>query len=123
MEFVDGYVEEMSIAVPWSTLLTDSSNIEVRGLNVTIQPKQRSDNGALYSIQLINYLFIFFLILVTSMFESMWSSMTSSMQLAQECLKQDSQNSSDNDQRLEGIERFAQAIDSSIFFIAFRLKS
>lgn len=47
MEFVDGYVEQMSISVPWSALLKDSSNIEVKGLNITIQPKQRSDNGKL----------------------------------------------------------------------------
>lgn len=43
----------------------------------------------------------------------MWSSMTSSMQLAQECLKQESPNSAENAQPLEGIERFAQTIDSS----------
>lgn len=50
------------------------------------------------------------------MFESMWSSMTSSMQLAQECMKQDQTSSAaDNAQPLEGIERFAQIIDSSKF--------
>lgn len=47
------------------------------------------------------------------MFESMWSSMTNSMQLAQECMKQDSLNSADVAQPLEGIEKFAQMIDSS----------
>lgn len=47
------------------------------------------------------------------MFESMWSSMSSSMQLAQECMKQDTSNNVDNSQPLEGIERFAQTIDSS----------
>lgn len=47
------------------------------------------------------------------MFESMWSSMTNSMQLAQECLKQQTQNAADSEQALEGIERFAQIIDSS----------
>lgn len=98
MEFVDGYIEQMSISVPWSALLKDSSNIEVRGLNITIQPKQRSENA-------------------TSMFESMWSSMTSSMQLAQECLKQELPNAADNAQPLEGIERFAQTIDSSNLII------
>ncbi|KAI4468685.1 autophagy-related 2 isoform a [Holotrichia oblita] len=46
------------------------------------------------------------------MFESMWSSMSSSMQLAQECMKQDTSNNVDNSQPLEGIERFAQTIDS-----------
>lgn len=49
------------------------------------------------------------------MFESMWSSMTSSMQLAQECMRQDevnSANEANNGQQLEGIEKFAQLIDS-----------
>lgn len=47
------------------------------------------------------------------MFESMWSSMSNSMQLAQECMKQDALNSVDSAQPLEGIERFAQMIESS----------
>lgn len=98
MEFVDGYIEQMSITIPWASLLKDSSNIEVRGLNVTVQPKQRAENA-------------------TSMFESMWSSMTSSMQLAQECLKQEMPNTTDNAQPMEGIERFAQTIDSSVYLI------
>lgn len=49
------------------------------------------------------------------MFESMWSSMTSSMQLAQECMIQDQASAADTAQPLEGIERFAQIIDSSKF--------
>lgn len=47
------------------------------------------------------------------MFESMWSSMTNSMQLAQECMEQDALNTADAAQPLEGIEKFAQMIDSS----------
>lgn len=53
------------------------------------------------------------------MFESMWSSMTNSMQLAQECMKQDALNTAESSQPLEGIERFAQIIDSSMYFIVF----
>lgn len=53
MEFVDGYVEQMSISVPWSALLRDSSNIEVRGLNITIQPKQRSENGIILFLTIL----------------------------------------------------------------------
>lgn len=49
----------------------------------------------------------------TSMFESMWNSMTSSMQLAEECAKQDAVNSKDSSQPYEGIENFAQTIESS----------
>jgi autophagy-related protein 2 len=57
------------------------------------------------------------------MFESMWSSMTSSMQLAEECLKQGSPDGKDAEQSqpLEGLELFAQAIDSSMFLIPFKL--
>lgn len=44
------------------------------------------------------------------MFESMWSSMSNSMQLAEECMKQDH---SDSAEPLEGIEKFAQIIESS----------
>lgn len=93
LEFVDGFVEEMSVSIPWSALLSEASYVEVTGLRLTVQPRQRTETG-------------------TSMFESMWSSMTSSMQLAQECLQQDA-NTSGNSQPLEGIERFAQTIDSS----------
>ncbi|KAF5283909.1 hypothetical protein FQA39_LY04729 [Lamprigera yunnana] len=93
MEFVDGYVEELFVSVPWSSLLKDSSFIEVRGLKITVQPKQRNECA-------------------TSMFESMWSSMTNSMQLAEECIKQDPANNIDSAQPLEVIERFAQTIDS-----------
>lgn len=40
--------------------------------------------------------------------------MTSSMQLAEECAKQDAANLANNAQTYEGIEMFAQTIDSSI---------
>ncbi|GFG37838.1 hypothetical protein Cfor_03151 [Coptotermes formosanus] len=95
IEFVDGYISQMSVSIPWSSLLKDSSFVEVMGLMLTIQPKQRADSGA-------------------SMFESMWSSMTSSMQLAEECLKEGSSDGKDTEQPqpLEGLELFAQAIDS-----------
>lgn len=93
LEFVDGFISEMSVSIPWSALLSEASYVEVKGLKLTVQPRQRSEAG-------------------TSMFESMWSSMTSSMQLAQECLQQDANNAG-NSQPLEGVELFAQTIDSS----------
>ncbi|XP_011303463.1 autophagy-related protein 2 homolog B [Fopius arisanus] len=92
LEFVDGCISEMSLSIPWSALLSEASYVEVKGLRLTVQPRQRTETG-------------------TSMFESMWSSMTSSMQLAQECLQQDA-NSAENSQPLEGVELFAQTIDS-----------
>lgn len=93
MDFVDGFISEISLSVPWSALLSEASYVEVNGLRLTVQPRQRVDTG-------------------TSMFESMWSSMTSSMQLAQECLQQDAANAG-NAQPLEAVELFAQTIDSS----------
>ncbi|KAK0093179.1 hypothetical protein PV326_014144 [Microctonus aethiopoides] len=92
LEFVDGFISEMSVSIPWSALLSEASYVEVKGLKLTVQPRQRSETG-------------------TSMFESMWSSMTSSMQLAQECLQQDA-TTAGNSQPLEGVELFAQTIDS-----------
>lgn len=93
LEFVDGFVSEMSVSIPWSALLSEASYVEVTSLRLTVQPRQRAESG-------------------TSMFESMWSSMTSSIQLAQECLQEDGSNTG-NSQPLEGIELFAQTIDSS----------
>lgn len=93
LEFVDGFVAEISFSIPWSSLLSEASYVEVKGLRLTVQPRQRTKTG-------------------TSMFESMWSSMTSSMQLAQECLQEDAKNAG-NSQPLEGVELFAQTIDSS----------
>lgn len=45
LEFVDGYLEELFVSIPWASLLKDSSFIEVRGLKLTLQPKQRSEHG------------------------------------------------------------------------------
>ena len=45
IEFVDGYISQMSVSIPWSSLLSDSSFVEVVGLMLTIQPKQRADSG------------------------------------------------------------------------------
>ncbi|XP_072742677.1 autophagy-related protein 2 homolog B [Anoplolepis gracilipes] len=92
LEFVDGFILEISLSIPWSALLSQASYMEVKGLKITVQPRQRVETG-------------------TSMFESMWSSMTSSMQLAQECLQQEATNAG-NAQPLEAVELFAQTIDS-----------
>ncbi|XP_076284575.1 autophagy-related 2 isoform X1 [Lasioglossum baleicum] len=92
LEFIDGFIAEMSMSIPWSALLSEATYVEVTSLRLTVQPRQRTESG-------------------TSMFESMWSSMTSSMQLAQECLQEDANNAG-NSQPLEGIELFAQTIDS-----------
>jgi hypothetical protein len=73
----------------------------------------------IYTDQFIDFGLILINILIflgSSMFESMWNSMTSSMQLAEECLKQSAAEGKDVDQSqpLEGLELFAQTIDSSM---------
>lgn len=97
IEFVDGFLAGISVSIPWATLLTDSIFIEVSGLQITIQPRQRVENGE-------------------SMLESMWSSMASSMQLAAECFQQDStlqdEKGLENENTMEGVEIFAQTIES-----------
>ncbi|XP_011343662.1 autophagy-related protein 2 homolog B isoform X2 [Ooceraea biroi] len=100
LEFVDGFITEISLMVPWSALLSQPSHVEVKGLRLTVQPRQRAETG-------------------TSMFESMWSSMTSSMQLAQKRLQQDVTNA-ENVQPLEAVELFAQTIDSVLSKIKVR---
>lgn len=60
---------------------------------------------------ILNIYFIIFS--ATSMFESMWNSMSSSLRLAEECAKQDATNSQNSGQPYEGIENFAQTIESS----------
>ncbi|RZC41089.1 autophagy-related protein 2 A -like protein, partial [Asbolus verrucosus] len=94
VEFLFSYIEKISIHVPWSSLLTESSTIEITNLRVTAQPKQRNESA-------------------TSMFESMWTSMTSSLHLAEECV-QGEISSSSSTRSYEGLEIFAQTIDSII---------
>ena len=97
LEFVDGFVSEVLVSIPWSALMTESGYVQVTGLRLTAQPRPGTNCG-------------------TSMFESMWSSMTSSMQLAQECLEQDAGNAVFGNP-LEGLESIAQAIDSGKIYI------
>lgn len=91
LEIVDGYMKEITVTIPWSTLLKDDSIVEVNGLLLAVQPKVRTEP-------------------VSSMLESMWSSMSSSMQLAEECLREE--DGPQESHPVEGIEMFAHAIDS-----------
>lgn len=45
LEFVDGFLEELTVFVPWASLLKESTNLEVKGLKLTLQPKQRDEGG------------------------------------------------------------------------------
>ncbi|KAG7163547.1 autophagy-related protein 2 homolog A-like [Homarus americanus] len=101
LRFVDGYIGEICVSIPWHALLSENCFVEVSGLMVTIEPKQRSEDISM----------------VDSMIESM--SMTTSMQIAQECLNHHEEESEmegiaekDTSQTIEGIEHFAQAIDT-----------
>lgn len=75
--------------------MSENSYVEICNLYIEIEPKNRPKGGA-------------------SMIESMWSSMSSSMQLARDCILQQEGEPPQN-QQLEGLERFAQVIDSGKF--------
>lgn len=45
IEFVDGYIESISVSIPWSSLLTDNSFVQVSGLMMTIKPRYRHGSG------------------------------------------------------------------------------
>lgn len=97
VEVIDGFIESISVSVPWTALLSESCCMDIHGLEVTIAPRQRVDTGG-------------------SMTDSMiWNAMTTSMQLAQECLKEDpstGEEQADTSPPFEGLESFAQTIES-----------
>uniref|UniRef100_M3ZLU5 Autophagy related 2A n=1 Tax=Xiphophorus maculatus TaxID=8083 RepID=M3ZLU5_XIPMA len=92
LEMVDGFVGSIQVTIPWQALLTDHCTLEVSGLQITCRPKYRTSGN----------------------WESQgWSSsMTSSMQLAQECLKDPPEASEEPPAPLEGLEMFAQTIET-----------
>uniref|UniRef100_A0A7N6AWN5 Autophagy related 2A n=1 Tax=Anabas testudineus TaxID=64144 RepID=A0A7N6AWN5_ANATE len=92
LEIVDGFVSSIEVTIPWQALLTDHCTLKVSGLQITCRPKYRTSGG----------------------WDSQgWSSsMTSSMQLAQECLKDPPEASEEPPAPLEGLEMFAQTIET-----------
>uniref|UniRef100_A0A3B4EI02 Autophagy related 2A n=1 Tax=Pygocentrus nattereri TaxID=42514 RepID=A0A3B4EI02_PYGNA len=87
LEIVEGFVQSIAVTIPWAALVTDHCTLEVTGLQITCRPKSWDSQG--------------------------WSScMTSSMQLAQECLKDPPEASEDPPAPLEGLEMFAQTIET-----------
>ncbi|XP_061541277.1 autophagy-related protein 2 homolog A isoform X1 [Phycodurus eques] len=92
LEIVDGFVSSITVTIPWQALLTDHCTLEVSGLQITCRPKYRIGGG--WDSQ------------------SWSSSMTSSMQLAQECLKDPPEASEEPPAPLEGLEMFAQTIET-----------
>uniref|UniRef100_A0A671XI79 Autophagy related 2A n=1 Tax=Sparus aurata TaxID=8175 RepID=A0A671XI79_SPAAU len=85
LEIVDGFVSSIAVTIPWQALLTDHCTLEVSGLQITCGGWDSQG----------------------------WSSgMTSSMQLAQECLKDPPEASEEPPAQLEGLEMFAQTIET-----------
>ncbi|XP_031424762.1 autophagy-related protein 2 homolog A [Clupea harengus] len=92
LEILEGFVSSIAVTIPWAALVTDHCTLEVTGLQITCRPKYRTGGG----------------------WDSQgWStSMTSSMQLAQECLKDPPEASEEPPAPLEGLEMFAQTIET-----------
>ncbi|XP_040826774.1 autophagy-related protein 2 homolog A isoform X2 [Ochotona curzoniae] len=93
LELVEGFVGSIEVAVPWAALLTDHCTVRVAGLQLTLQPRQSPGPVAADS-------------------QSWASCMTSSLQLAQECLRDGLPEPSEAPQPLEGLEMFAQTIET-----------
>ncbi|KAM6435330.1 autophagy-related protein 2 homolog A isoform 1-T1 [Liasis olivaceus] len=93
LEILDGFIDSIAVTIPWSALVTENCTVEVSGLQVTCRPKYRRANSG-------------------SDAQNWASCMTTSMQLAQECLKEQAEEPSDATQPLEGLEMFAQTIET-----------
>uniref|UniRef100_A0A8C1SW19 Autophagy related 2B n=1 Tax=Cyprinus carpio TaxID=7962 RepID=A0A8C1SW19_CYPCA len=92
-EVSEGFIQAISLTVPWASLLQENCALEVRGLEMVFRPRPRMASG---------------------MEPMCWSSfMTSSMQLAKECLSQRlTDDQGESLQPLEGLEKFAETIET-----------
>ncbi|KAJ8246974.1 hypothetical protein GJAV_G00257360 [Gymnothorax javanicus] len=95
LEIEDGFVSSIAVTIPWAALVNDHCTLVVTGLQITCRPKYRT-TGASGSWDS----------------QSLASCMTSSMQLAQECLKDPPEASEEPPAPLEGLEMFAQTIET-----------
>nr|XP_039262248.1 autophagy-related protein 2 homolog A-like [Styela clava] len=99
MEIVDGFIGSIVVTIPWSALLSDNCKVEIKGLEVTLQPKYRTDvdHGNM----------------TDSLYKSL-GNMTTSMQLAEGCLKEEEDEAQDTSAGglFEGLEVFAQTIET-----------
>ncbi|KAE8289857.1 Autophagy-related protein 2-like protein B [Larimichthys crocea] len=92
-EVIAGFIQTISLTVPWAALLQENCALEVKGLEMVLRPRPRVASGT----------------------EPMyWSSfMTSSMQLAKECLSQKlTDDMGESFQPFEGLEKFAETIET-----------
>uniref|UniRef100_A0A8C7DGB8 Autophagy related 2B n=1 Tax=Oncorhynchus kisutch TaxID=8019 RepID=A0A8C7DGB8_ONCKI len=92
-EVIEGFIQTISLTVPWASLLQENCALEVKGLEMVFRPRPRMASG------------------LEPMY---WSSfMTSSMQLAKECLSQRlTDDLGESFQPLEGLEKFAETIET-----------
>uniref|UniRef100_A0A3Q3VYL5 Uncharacterized protein n=1 Tax=Mola mola TaxID=94237 RepID=A0A3Q3VYL5_MOLML len=92
-EVIAGFIQTISLTIPWAALLQENCALEVKGLDMVLRPRPRVASGT----------------------EPMyWSSfMTSSMQLAKECLSQKlTDDIGESFQPFEGLEKFAETIET-----------
>ena len=111
MEFVDGYISDLSVTIPWANLLTESCYFSISGLTITIQVKKRANPAQISSL----------------IFHSMCESF-SSFTVAEECLKAEDvtaspckRSRSTEEDVVAGVELLAQAIDSVIMRVQVQL--
>lgn len=92
-EVIAGFIQTITLTVPWAALLQENCALEVKGLELVFRPRPRAASG------------------VEPMY---WSSfMTSSMQLAKECLSQKlTDDIGESFQPFEGLETFAETIET-----------
>uniref|UniRef100_A0A3P8RJN2 Autophagy related 2B n=1 Tax=Amphiprion percula TaxID=161767 RepID=A0A3P8RJN2_AMPPE len=92
-EVIAGFIQTISLTVPWAALLQENCALEVKGLEMVLRPRPRVASG------------------IEPMY---WSSfMTSSMQLAKECLSQKlTDDMGESFQPFEGLEKFAETIET-----------
>ena len=42
-EVVKAYVGEINLSIPWTSLLSDNSLLDIKNLEITVRPKQTND--------------------------------------------------------------------------------
>ncbi|XP_069493788.1 autophagy-related protein 2 homolog B isoform X2 [Ambystoma mexicanum] len=103
LEVTEGFIQTISLSIPWGSLLQDNCALEIKGLEVVFRPRPRPAFSTRAAATLSS-----------GSEPQCWSSfMASSMQLAKECLSQkliDDQGESS--QPFEGLEKFAETIET-----------
>ncbi|XP_054166820.1 autophagy-related protein 2 homolog A-like [Oppia nitens] len=94
--FIEGSINELSVFIPWTSLLTDASTIHFDGISLNLCKFANNKCNDLRESTLIS----------TAL-------MTSSMQIAEEIVNtEDNDNDNHMEDKFDGLEMFAQLIDS-----------